>query len=102
MTHPYFVSIGDLVFPEGNSVIIDPSQDELRRTFGQAEHVMIPFQNVTLIEELREEEVSPDNKVRPFTVVDGSDETAADNEAEEQEDSEHDEDEPHDEGGFQE
>jgi hypothetical protein len=70
MTHPYFVSIRDLVFPEGRNIIIDPSEDEVRRTFGQAEHLLIPFQNVTLIEEVREENVSANDKVRPFTVVD--------------------------------
>jgi hypothetical protein len=70
MTHPYFVSIRDLVFPEGQNIIIDPGEDEIRRTFGQAEHLLIPFQNVTLIEELREENMSAEDKVRPFTVVD--------------------------------
>jgi hypothetical protein len=74
MTHPYFVSIRDLVFPEGNSVIIDPSQDEVRRTFGHAEHLLIPFQSVSLIEEVREDDAGADGKVRPFTVVEGDDE----------------------------
>ncbi len=73
MTHPYFVSIRDLVFPEGKSVIIDPSQDEVRRTFGQAEHLLIPFQSVSLIEEVRENEAGAGDKVRPFTVVEGDD-----------------------------
>lgn len=103
MTHPYFVSIGDLVFPEGNSVIIDPSQDELRRSFGQAEHVMIPFQNVTLIEELREEALSPDNKVRPFTVLDGSEDEDSDDEDDGRDDQDepHDQDNSHDQDDFQ-
>ncbi|MGI9570426.1 MAG: DUF1820 family protein, partial [Desulfobulbia bacterium] len=30
MTHPYFVSIKDLVLPEENSVLINPADDELR------------------------------------------------------------------------
>ena len=51
MTHPYFVSITGLIFPERSAVIIDPDGDELRREFGSAEHLMIPFQSVQLIEE---------------------------------------------------
>lgn len=71
MTHPYFVSIRDLVFPEGEGIIIDPSQDEVRRTFGEADHLLIPFQSVNLIEELREDRTDRGSKVRPFTVVEG-------------------------------
>lgn len=51
MTHPYFVSIKDLIFPEKSQVIIDPDADELRREFGKSDHLMIPFQSVHLIEE---------------------------------------------------
>lgn len=70
LTHPYFVSIRDLVFPEGSNLIIDPSQDEIRKHFGKADHLMIPFQTVTLIEEYDEETLeSPDEKVRNFTLV---------------------------------
>ena len=54
LTHPYFVSIKDLVFPKKPTLIYDPQDDELRRSFGEAEHLMIPFQTVTLIEELNE------------------------------------------------
>ena len=51
MTHPYFVSIRELIIPKKSKVIIDPDADELRREFGQADHLMIPFQSVHLIEE---------------------------------------------------
>ena len=70
LTHPYFVSITDLVFPEGKKIIIDPSEDEVRRTFGRADHLMIPFQTVKLIEEYKDGE--PENRavVRDFRVVD--------------------------------
>ena len=71
MTHPYFVSIKDLVFKDKSSLIINPSQDDVRKQFGDANHLMIPFQTVTLIEELREEK--NDGKVMPFTVVDEDD-----------------------------
>jgi hypothetical protein len=70
MTHPYFVSITELVFPEGKKLIIDPSEDEVRRVFGKADHVMIPFQTVSLIEEFKDGEPEGGAVVRKFTVVD--------------------------------
>ncbi|MFP4430578.1 MAG: DUF1820 family protein [Spirochaetaceae bacterium] len=74
LTHPYFVSIKDLVFPEGNGLIIDPAADEVRRTFGKADHLMIPFQTVTLIEEYSDEKAeAPSAKVRSFTLVEKED-----------------------------
>ena len=57
MTHPYFVSIKDLILPEKNRLIIDPSKDDIIKYFGEAENLMLPFQTVFLIEELKEEEV---------------------------------------------
>lgn len=76
LTHPYFVSITDLEFPEGNRIIIDPAEDEVRRTFGEADHLMIPFQSVTLIEEIKEDKPRPQDKVRNFTVVEGGEDDA--------------------------
>jgi hypothetical protein len=73
LTHPYFVSITDIVFPEGKKIIIDPSEDEVRRTFGHADHLMLPFQTVTLIEEYKEGEPDSGPVVRKFKVVDESD-----------------------------
>ena len=55
LTHPYFVSIKDLVFSRGKSLIIDPTEDDLKNAFGSTDHLMIPFQTVTLIEELKDE-----------------------------------------------
>ena len=54
LTHPYFVSIKDLVFDKESKLIIDPSEDEVRRLFGSSKHLMIPFQTVSLIEEFDE------------------------------------------------
>lgn len=80
LTHPYFVSITQLVFPEGPKIIIDPGEDEIRRTFGKADHLMIPFQTVTLIEEHQDErpEHSTKKRVRTFTLVDESKENPDD------------------------
>ena len=69
MTHPYFVSIKDLIFSDSSKLIIDPTEDEVRHRFGNAEHIMIPFQSVSLIEEFSDEKKL--NRVRSFTVVDG-------------------------------
>ncbi len=70
LTHPYFVSIKDLVFREERKLIIDPAEDDVRKAFGSSYHIMIPFQTVALIEEIREEDVQP---VRAFSLVHESD-----------------------------
>jgi len=69
LTHPYFVSIRDITVPAATKIIIDPTEDEVRKTFGRADHLMIPFQTVTLIEELKEEPEEKGAKIRPFTIV---------------------------------
>jgi len=56
LTHPYFVSIKDIVFPEEKKLIINPSEDDFRKTFSESNHLMIPFQSVILIEELTDTE----------------------------------------------
>lgn len=55
MTHPYFVSIKDLVLPEKSSVLINPADDEIRKNFGEVRQLMLPFQSVSLIEEYKED-----------------------------------------------
>ncbi len=67
LTHPYFVSIKDLVFAKGKKIIINPSEDDIRKTFGKSKHLMIPFQSVVLIEEVNGEERT--SKVMPFGLV---------------------------------
>ena len=69
LTHPYFVSIKDLVFPKKKKLIINPAEDEIMKAFGSSKHLMIPFQTVSLIEELDEE--GRGARLRPFTIVDG-------------------------------
>jgi len=71
LTHPYFVSIKDMVFSDRKKLIINPAEDEITKTFGTARHLMIPFQTVSLIEELDEEQERM--RVRRFTLVDGRD-----------------------------
>lgn len=74
LTHPYFVSITEIYFPEDKKIIIDPSEDEVRKRFGKADHLMIPFQKVSLIEEVKEEEQLQESRVRSFKLVTDQDE----------------------------
>lgn len=70
LTHPYFVSIKDILLPPPSRLIIDPTEEDFRKAFGKADHLMIPFQTVTLIEELKEDIEDADRKIRQFTLVD--------------------------------
>jgi hypothetical protein len=70
LTHPYFVSIKDMVFPQGPKLIINPAEDDMMKVFGEAKHLMIPFQTVQLIEELPDEP-SGSGRVRTFSVIEG-------------------------------
>ncbi|WP_455382121.1 DUF1820 family protein [Salinispira pacifica] len=82
LTHPYFVSIRDIDLPSATKIIIDPTEDEIRKTFGRADHLMIPFQTVSLIEELKEDQPDRGGKIRPFTVVEGGPEKAEEDDSE--------------------
>ena len=70
LTHPYFVSIKDLVFSKAKKLIINPAEDDVVRAFGGSRHLMIPFQTVSLIEEIDEEKQAV--KVRPFSLVEAT------------------------------
>jgi hypothetical protein len=72
LTHPYFVSIKDLVFSTEKRLIINPADEDIRNAFGAAQHLMIPFQAVSLIEEFSEQSQS---RVMPFSIVGGEEET---------------------------
>jgi len=68
LTHPYFVSIKDLIFKDTKKLIINPAEDDIMKAFGNSKHLMIPFQTVLLIEEVDEQQ----RAVRRFTLVDQS------------------------------
>ncbi len=71
LTHPYFVSIKEIELPaQSSNLIINPAEEEVMKTFGEADHLMIPFQKVHLIEELKEES-TPGAQVKPFSLVEG-------------------------------
>jgi len=69
MTHPYFVSIKDLLLPEEGGLLINPGDDDLRKQFGKTTQLMIPFQSVSLIEEYKEDPDTSKGRVKPFSVV---------------------------------
>lgn len=69
LTHPYFVSIKDLVFSDKKKIIINPAEDDILKAFGKSKHLMIPFQTVLLIEELDEEREGA--RLRHFKLVEG-------------------------------
>ena len=71
MTHPYFVSIKDLLLPEESNVLINPADDEIRKKFGSVRQLMLPFQSVSLIEEFVEDPdmEKPELKTRKGEVV---------------------------------
>ena len=69
MTHPYFVSIKDIILPKASSLIIDPNRENFEKTFGRANHLMIPFQSVSLIEELDRDAAEKESKVTIFSIV---------------------------------
>ncbi len=74
LTHPYFVSIKGLVFPAEQKLVINPSEEEVRRTFGASDHLMIPFQTVSLIEELPD---TQEGKVVQFPRVEKTEENGS-------------------------
>ena len=76
LTHPYFVSIKDLVFSDKKKLIINPAEDDIIKDFGNSKHLMIPFQTVLLIEEVEERE----SGVRRFTIVDQDSNAGTDDE----------------------
>lgn len=73
LTHPYFVSVKDLIFTRESKVIIDPVEDDIQKAFRDNRQVMIPFQTVSLIEEIddavfqKAEQKSRDIKVLPLS-----------------------------------
>jgi hypothetical protein len=74
LTHPYFVSIKELVFPKKKKIIIDPQEEEFQKAFSETDHLMIPFQSVIIIEELSEKGKS---KLMPFEKVEDTKEESS-------------------------
>lgn len=72
MTHPYFISIKDIQLPPASPLIIDPTREEFEKTFGKANHLMIPFQFVNLIEEIDDKDRHLESDQTLFRIVDAA------------------------------
>ena len=67
LTHPYFVSMKDLVFSKDSAIIVNPAEDDIRREFEGTDHIMIPFNIVNLIEEYHDENLKKKDAL-PFSL----------------------------------
>ena len=50
LSHPYFVSIKDMDLSYEEGVVVNPHLENTKKRFKNTANIMIPFQNVALIE----------------------------------------------------
>ncbi len=50
LTHPYFVSIKEMDLGYEEGLVVNPHLENTKRRFKDTANIMIPFQNVSLIE----------------------------------------------------
>lgn len=53
-----FVEVGDFVFDEGSSVVIDPSEERLKREFEGIKRSYLPLQAIIRIDEVEKRGIS--------------------------------------------
>jgi hypothetical protein len=58
MTHPYFVSIKNLVFENESVLLLNPAENETYKKFKDSKNVMFPVQSIILIEEVEEDSLA--------------------------------------------
>jgi hypothetical protein len=63
MTHPYFVSIKNLVFQNESVLLINPAENEIYKKFKNSKNIMFPVQSVLLIEEVPEDSIISNNLI---------------------------------------
>ena len=69
-----FIEVSDLVFEEGNGLVVDPTEEKMREEFASARVLHLPIQSVLRVEEvdqrgkcrIRDRETG--EKVTPFPV----------------------------------
>ncbi|MCG8571277.1 MAG: DUF1820 family protein [Spirochaetes bacterium] len=59
MTHPYFISIKDIIWSKASKIVVNPVENELYEEFKQTKNLMFPLQSIILIEELYEKDETP-------------------------------------------
>ena len=52
LTHPYFVSIKDMDLSYEEGLVLNPNLENTKKRFQDISTIMIPFQNVALIEQV--------------------------------------------------
>ena len=50
LSHPYFVSIKDMDLGYGEGLVVNPHLENTKKRFKDVSNIMIPLQNVALIE----------------------------------------------------
>ncbi|CAM2067411.1 DUF1820 domain-containing protein [Sulfidibacter corallicola] len=53
LTHPYFVSIKDMILDYEEGMVVNPHLEATKKRFADISSIMIPLQNVLLIETLQ-------------------------------------------------
>ena len=67
-----FVEVGDIIFGERTSIVVDPAEERLKSEFAGVRHTYIPLQAVVRIDEVEREGTNKiiaadgSNKVTPF------------------------------------
>lgn len=67
-----FTAVSELVFGDGNQVVVDPTEERLREEFGQTEQLLLPMHCIVRIERVRRQsaarirDAATGEKVTPF------------------------------------
>lgn len=59
LSHPYFVSIKEMDLSYEEGIVVNPHLENTRKRFKDVTNIMIPFQNVALIESVPVKEKEP-------------------------------------------
>ena len=69
LSHPYFVSIKDMVLDYDEGVVVNPHLENTRKRFQDAINLMIPFQNCDLIERVPERNPKKATRTRKIVKI---------------------------------
>ena len=69
LSHPYFVSIKDMVLDYDEGVVVNPHLENTRKRFQNATNLMIPFQNCDLIERVPERKTKDAHRAKKFVKI---------------------------------
>ncbi|HEX6833772.1 MAG TPA: DUF1820 family protein [Rudaea sp.] len=70
-----FTEVGDLVFDEGGSVVVDPTEERLREEFKDTRMLHLPIQSIVRVEEVEKRgplairDAVSGEKVTPFPIA---------------------------------